>query len=72
MTILTVVATGLPPIQTSPEEVSTLEDELMRELHETRANIIREHGGDAHKLDTYFESLNTYGIPGRIFQTKAC
>ena len=51
-----------------------MEDELMRELHETRANIVREHGGDGHKLDTYFENLRfpgfTYGIPGRTFQTE--
>ena len=45
----------------------------MKELHEIRANIVREHGGDIDKLDAYYESLRfpgfTYGIPGRIFQT---
>ena len=46
----------------------------MKELHEIRANIAREHGGDSQKLDAYFENLRfpgfTYGIPGRTFQTE--
>ena len=51
-----------------------MEDEVMKELHEIRANIVREHGGDMDKVDAYFQSLRfpgfTYGIPGRIFQTE--
>lgn len=46
----------------------------MRELHEVRANIAREHGGDGHELNTHFENLRfpgfTYGILGRTFQTE--
>ena len=56
------------------EDVLTLEDEVMRELHEIRANIVSEHGHDSQKLDAFFESLRypgfTYGIPGRTFQTE--
>ena len=56
------------------KEVLTLEDEVMRELHEIRANIVSEHGHDSQKLDAFFESLRypgfTYGIPGRTFQTE--
>ena len=51
-----------------------MEDAVMKELHEIRANIVREHGGDRQKLDAYFENLRfpgfTYGIPGRTFQTE--
>ena len=51
-----------------------MEDEVMRELHEIRAKIVKEHGNDSQKLDAFFESLRypgfTYGIPGRIFQTE--
>ena len=51
-----------------------MEDEVMKELHDIRANIVREHGGDSQKLDAYFENLRfpgfTYGIPGRTFQTE--
>ena len=51
-----------------------MEDKVMKELHEIRANIAREHGGDSQKLDAYFENLRfpgfTYGIPGRTFQTE--
>ena len=51
-----------------------MEDEVMKELHEIMANIVREHGGDSQKLDAYFENLRfpsfTYGIPGRTFQTE--
>ena len=51
-----------------------MEDEVMKELHDIRAKIAREHGSDSHKLDAYFENLRfpgfTYGIPGRIFQTE--
>ena len=51
-----------------------MEDEVMKELHEIRANIAREHGGDSQKLDAYFENLRfpgfIYGIPGRTFQTE--
>ena len=51
-----------------------MEDEVMRELREIRAEMLREHGGDPDKLDAYFKSLRfpgfTYGIPGRTFQTE--
>lgn len=65
---------GYEPHQTNLKEVPRLEDELTRELHEIRANIVREHGGDGCKLNTYFENLRfpgfTYGIPGRTFQNE--
>ncbi|MCY4581144.1 MAG: hypothetical protein OXD31_19135 [Chloroflexi bacterium] len=51
-----------------------MEDEVMRELREIRAEIVREHGGGRDKLYAYFESLRfpgfTYGVPGRTFQTE--
>ena len=51
-----------------------MEDEIMKELHRVRANILREHGNDHQKLNTFFEELRfpsfTYGIPGRTFQTE--
>ena len=46
----------------------------MRELHEARAKIAREHDNDSQKLDAFYENLRipgfTYGIPGRTFQTE--
>ena len=51
-----------------------MEDEVMKELHEIRANIVSEHGHDNQKLDAFFEGLRfpgfTYGIPGRTFKTE--
>ena len=51
-----------------------MEDEVMKELHDIRAEISREHGGDQQKIHAYFQSLRfpgfTYGIPGRTFQTE--
>ncbi len=51
-----------------------MEDEIMKELHDTRARIAKEHGGDRQKIHAYFQSLRfpgfTYGIPGRTFQTE--
>ena len=51
-----------------------MEDEVMKELHEIRAEIAREHGDDDQKIHAYFQSLRfpgfTYGIPGRTFQTE--
>ena len=56
------------------KEDSTLEDEIMRELHEIRATIASEHDNDSRKLDAFYENLRspgfTYGIPGRTFQTE--
>ena len=52
-----------------------MEDEVIKELHEIRANIVSEHSHDNQKLDAYFQSLRfpgfTYGIPGRTFKTEA-
>ena len=46
----------------------------MKELHEIRAEIAREHGDDHERINAYFQSLRfpgfTYGIPGRTFQTE--
>ena len=46
----------------------------MKELHDIRAKIAREHGSDRKKLNAYYEGLRfpgfTYGIPGRTFQTE--
>ena len=51
----------------------TSEDEILREIHETRERIAKEHGYDLKKLDAYYESLRypgfTYGISGRTFHT---
>ena len=51
-----------------------MEDEVMKELHDIRAKIFKEHGCDRKKLHAYFQSLRfpgfTYGIPGRTFQTE--
>ena len=51
-----------------------MEDEVMKELHDIRAEIAREHGDDHQKIHAYFQSLRfpgfTYGIPGRTFQTE--
>ena len=51
-----------------------MEDEVMKELHETRDRIARQHGYDRQKVNTFYESLRfpgfTYGIPGRTFQTE--
>ena len=51
-----------------------MEDEVMRELHEIRANIVSEHSHDDQRLDAFFESLRfqgfKYGIPGRTFHTE--
>ena len=51
-----------------------MEDEVIKELHEIRANIVSEHSHDNQKLDAYFQSLRfpgfTYGIPGRTFKTE--
>ena len=56
------------------KEVPTLEDEVMKELHDIRAKIFKEHGNDRKKLNAYYEGLRfpgfTYGIPGRTFQTE--
>ena len=66
------------PIITTPRQLKevllTLEDEVMKELHEVRAKLVSEHDNDHQKLNAYFQSLRfpgfTYGIPGRIFQTE--
>ena len=66
------------PIITTPNQLkgglSTLEDEIMRELHRVRAKIASEHGNDREKVDAYYKSLRspgfTYGIPGRTFETE--
>ena len=51
-----------------------MEDEVMKELHDIRAEIFKEHGCDRKKLNAYYENLRfsgfTYGIPGRTFQTE--
>ena len=51
-----------------------MEDEVMKELHDIRAEIAREHGNDREKVNTFYENLRfpgfTYGIPGRTFQTE--
>ena len=51
-----------------------MEDEILREIHETRERIAKEHGYDRKKLDAFYESLRfpgfTYGTPGRIFHTE--
>ena len=51
-----------------------MEDEIMKELHDTRERIAREHGYDREKLDAFYEKLRfpgfTYGIPGRTFQSE--
>ena len=51
-----------------------MEDEIMTELHDTRAKIARQHGHDRQKVNTFYENLRfpgfTYGIPGRTFQTE--
>ena len=50
-----------------------MEDEIMKELHDTRAKIAKRHGYDRQKVNTFYEGLRfpgfTYGIPGRTFQT---
>ena len=65
------------PIITTPSQlkgVLTLEDEILREIHETRERRAKEHGYDQQKLNAYYENLRfpgfTYCIPGRIFQTE--
>ena len=66
------------PIITTPrqlkEVVLTLEDEVMKELHQIRAEIASEHDNDHQKLNAFYQSLRspgfTYGIPGRTFQTE--
>ncbi len=51
-----------------------MEDEILREIHETRERRAKEHGYDHQKLNAYYENLGfpgfTYGIPGRTFQTE--
>ena len=51
-----------------------MEDEILREIHEIREKIVREHGHDSDNLDDFFESLRfpgfKYGIPGRTFHTE--
>ena len=55
-------------------DVSILEDETMRELHQVRAKIAREHDHDSQEVDSFYENLRfpgfTYGFPWRIFQTE--
>lgn len=66
------------PIITTPRQLKevllTLEDEVMKELHQIRANIFREHDNDHQKLNAFYQGLRfpgfTYGIPGRTFQTE--
>lgn len=66
------------PIITTPnqlnEVVLTLEDEVMKELHQIRSQIASEHDNDHQKLNAFFEGLRTpgftYGVPGRTFQTE--
>ncbi len=51
-----------------------MEDEIMKELHDTRARIAKQHGYDRQKVNTFYENLRfsgfTYGIPGRTFQNE--
>lgn len=66
------------PITTTPNQlmkvVLTLEDEIMKELHQIRAQIASEHDNDHQKLNAFYQGLRfpgfTYGIPGRTFQTE--
>lgn len=50
-----------------------MEDEILKEIHETKERRAKEHGYDQKKLNAYYENLRfpgfTYGIPGRTFQT---
>ena len=61
-------------ISADSKEVLTMEDEILREIHETRERRAKEHGYDHKKLNAYYENLRypgfTYGIPGRTFQTE--
>ena len=54
--------------------VMTLEDEIMKELRQIRAQIASEHDHDPQKLGAFYQGLRfpgfTYGIPGRTFQTE--
>ena len=51
-----------------------MDDEIMKELHDIRAEIAKEHDNDPQKINAFYESLRfpgfTYGIPGRTFQTE--
>ena len=66
------------PIITTPgqlrEVVLTLEDDVMKELHQIRSQIASEHDDDHQKLNAYFQGLRTpgftYGIPGRTFPDR--
>ena len=66
------------PIITTPNQltkvVMTLEDEIMKELRQIRAQIASEHDHDPQKLDAFYQGLRfpgfTYGIPERTFQTE--
>ena len=66
------------PIITTPsqlkEVVLTLEYEVMKELHQIRAQIASEHDNDHQKLNAFYQGLRfpgfSYGIPVRTFQTE--
>ena len=66
------------PIITTPnhliKEPWTLEDEIMREVHEARDKIAREHNYDSRAVDAHYVNMTlqgfTYGIPGRTFKTE--
>ncbi|MXY22348.1 MAG: type II toxin-antitoxin system VapC family toxin [Dehalococcoidia bacterium] len=66
------------PITTTPSQLKevplTLEDEVMKELHQIRAQIASEHDNDHQKLNAFYQGLRfpgfSYGIPGRTFQTE--
>ena len=50
-----------------------MEDEIMREVHEARDKIAREHNYDSRAVDAHYVNMTlqgfTYGIPGRTFKT---
>ena len=50
----TIVVSYLTARPARDKEDSTLEDEIMRELHEIRATIASEHDNDSRKLDAFY------------------
>ena len=66
------------PVITTPnhliKEPWPLEDEVMREVHEARDKIAREHNYDVRAVGAHYENMTlqgfTYGIPGRTFKTE--
>ena len=51
-----------------------MEDEIMREVHEARDKIAREHNYDSRAVSAHYVNMTlqgfTYGIPGRTFKTR--